>query len=74
MSDTVSIEIDGSNAAFEDDPGAEFGRILQALGKHFATGEPFLEFWRHGIFAPPTIIHDINGNSCGYAEINLKQD
>jgi hypothetical protein len=56
----LRIEIDDSNAAFEDAPATEVGRILRELAESFEQdGGPDIEYI-------PAILRDINGNRVGF--------
>lgn len=52
----MKIEIETSNAAFEDHPSAETARILRELAHALERGEA------------PTLLRDINGNVVGVVE------
>jgi hypothetical protein len=54
----ITISIETGNAAFEDSPTGEIGRILRDLAERFE---------QDGI--PPEVLRDINGNTCGYVTI-----
>ena len=50
----IQIEIETSNAAFDETPTREIARILRGLAAAFE---------RDGI--PPATLRDSNGNTCG---------
>lgn len=54
----ITITIETGNAAFEDSPTAEIGRILRSLADRFE---------RYGTH--PENLRDINGNTCGKVTI-----
>lgn len=57
---TWNITFEDSNAAFEDNPATECGRILRELAESFERdGGPDVEH----VSAP---LRDINGNTVGY--------
>ena len=55
----IKIQFDTDNAAFDDAPASEIGRILRKLADDIEQtgGEPY------------TVIHDINGNRIGECQI-----
>ena len=59
MSERITISIDTGNAAFNDEPATEIARILRDLAARFEAGGDLTS----------TLLRDINGNVCGYADI-----
>lgn len=61
--ENITIRLSTANAAFEDAPATEIGRILRDLAtKVEERGEL------------PAVIYDINGNSCGECLIVREED
>lgn len=56
MATTFYLEIDMDNAAFEDAPATELGRILEEVADRARKGD-----------LPPMTLRDINGNKVGQA-------
>lgn len=54
----ITIEINGDNAAFNDNPG-EFARILHKIAAEIAD-------YPHKATGP---VRDVNGNRCGYVTV-----
>jgi len=55
------IQIETSNAAFDDDPGMEIARILRELADTMES--------RSSWFPQTMILRDVNGNKVGAAEV-----
>lgn len=58
----LTIEIENSGAAFEDDPRRELARILRELAGKLEAGRS------------PTGLRDINGNLCGQVYLDIEED
>jgi len=56
MSSEIKIEIDLSNAAFDDEPMTETARILRELANKLESRGLANDFWR---------LHDASGNRVG---------
>lgn len=55
----ITIEINNSGAAFEDEPREEIARILRELARTIELGQERTTLW------------DANGNKCGSVNMQL---
>jgi len=60
---TLRITIRMENAAFEDNEGAEVGRILRAYANHIDDGCAF------DPYDAEAVLWDVNGNRVGEAKV-----
>lgn len=59
MSERITIVIETSNAAFDDEPSTELALILEHVARRF----------RHGELQDGARLIDSNGNTCGHVKI-----
>lgn len=58
----ITINIENSGSAFDDEPNIEVARILRELARSIEQG------------VERTKLYDINGNKCGTVQMNLEGD
>lgn len=56
----ITINIENSGSAFDDEPQIEVARILRELARSIEQG------------VERTKLYDINGNKCGTVQMNLE--
>lgn len=56
----ITISIENSGAAFDDEPNIEVARILRELARSIEQG------------VERTKLYDINGNKCGTVQMDLE--
>lgn len=56
----ITINIENSGSAFDDEPQIEVARILRELARNIEQG------------VERTTLYDLNGNRCGTVQMNLE--